>query len=752
MPQDEQPDKFKFTFRIRDVETEELKNAPDGWLTTKITYKTDTFYKALRRSLTLPLKFVFKGAYLCRREVYTYGLFAWINLSIGRLRPSDWGYDTIYNGRLDFSKGEDSQSRYTTDAISADFTIQLDAYDTTKFAIPLTGDDVIDVTLPALTLQEQADFIFESNNGSAALINAYLPVSIVNNQQVASQSSVQNVKYLNFNTPTFDKDNPNYFFIARAAGSVRIKINLIGGIIPVGGIKHYQISIYKSDNTQIKVLLDSTNPDPFAFDINADFLTPVEVDDRLFIYLDDVGGITGEFVVSVGQMSLTYNTSTQATKCKGIRAYSLFTRLLQKMNVVSPNEPAQPVPNQSYMLDPVFNGEFKNLVYTCSDSIRAFYVGANGQATASTVGALYNPGDTLQANGRYLVINADIIYNDITLNPGDEFNWVLGKDSFTSPDGTGFVKQVRSTPSILMPFKDFFQDMRALKGGQVGLSVQKGVVIMEDLGFFYQSGAGTLNVGTVDVTTKVVPATDMMYNSIKGGFKDQQYDLVNGLNEVHSEVIYATDRLVPASQLDLQAISRADPIGIEITRVTPVDTSSSRSDNNNFMIIIEDEPLEDGSFKPVQMDVLTSFSGVDVSYYNWSISPKQNLLRGGRYLRSIFDKMDGYKIRVTAPAKSVAMITIDDTGRRVYEGQDETISAAFGDQLFLPWYFNITPGLPINALDLIDNNPNTDIALTWNNVQSKGFPVEVNIDEGENSPQNFKLLASPSNNMLNLIR
>jgi hypothetical protein len=762
----EQPDKFRFTFFIRDLITKVLDNAPDDWLKTKITYKTDSFYKAVRRSLTLPLKFVFEGARLLRNEIYTYGLAGvLVQLQVEKQVSNTWDYANIYNGKLDFTKGKDGQTNYAVDSISSDFTVQLDAYDNTAFALELneTDPDVIKLTLPTLALSETCDFIMASSPDFRS--DAFFSMKIVNYQQFAQFASVQEPGFVAQVAPDFTTVG-QWFFKAQIATNIRI----FGSMALSVNSGHYQLNVYRSsDGSLVKTIWDATLSITTEQTFSFDFMTSVAQGERLLLYflnLTDDNTFTGINMQS-GTVSIQYKTGTEATTCLAIRAYDVFQRLLKWMNIVSIYEPQQPVPNQSYLLDPSLDSPatpvpFKDLVYTCSNAIRAFYPDpVTGVSRPTVIEQIYQAGDTLQPGGKYTVLGIDdnnsevdvyIMYNSIRYNFGDSFNWVLGFDTFTAPTGFAFVQQTAATPTILMPFRDFFQDILALQGGQAALSVTAGKVYLEDLSFFYRAGSGSLNIGTVDTKTTIEPAADMIFNTIKGGYKDQQYDPTNAQTEVNSEVVYILNLIAESKLINLQAVSRADPFGIEITRVTPVDTSSSRSDNDNFMIMIKDTPEEDGTFKPKQMDACTSFAGVDISYYNWEITPKQNLKRGFRYLRSIFDKMDGYTIRVSAPLKSTALITTDANGNTVNEAQAETISAAFGTQLFLPYYFNVNAGLPLNALSLIDGTPFADIGFTWDDIAAKGFPVEIAVDVGENSPQNFKLLASPSNNMLNFIR
>lgn len=763
----EQPPKFRFSFFIRNLVNYVLENAPDGWLQTKISYKTDTYYKAVRRGLTVPTKFVLNAATALRNEIYTYGLAGvLVAYKVEKQVSNTWDYETIYTGKLDFSKGKDAQTSYTVDSISKDFTVQLDAYDSTTFALALepTDPDVIQLTIPTLALAETCDFIMNSSPDFRS--NAFFAMTVVNYQQFANASSIQAPGFVAQVSPDFETTGV-WFFRPRIDTNVRI----YGAMDFSVSSGTYQLNVYRSSDGSIaKTIWEGTFSITTQQNIVFDFILPVAQFETLSLYFLHVASsdTTTGINMQQGTFSLQYKTGTPPTKAYGIRAYDVYKRLLQWMNIVSIYEPQQPVPNQSYLLDPSLDSEstpvpFKNLVYTCSNALRAFFPDPISGASRSTVvESIYQPGDTLQPGGKYTVLGVDpsggeidvyIVYNSIRYNFGQTFAWVLGFDTFTSPLGYAFVQQTAATPTMLMTFKgDFFQDILSLQGGQAALGLQKGKVVLEDLSYFLRANSASINVGIVDLKTTIEPATDIMFNSMKGGYKDQQYDPTNAQSEVNSEVIYITDLLSPATQLNIQAASRADPFGIEITRVTPVDTSSSRSDNDNFMIMIKDTPEEDGSYLPKQMDACTSFAGVDPSYYNWEITPKQNLLRGSQYLRSIFDKMDGYTIRVSAPLKSTALITTDENGKITNEAQNETISGAFGPKLFLPWYFNVNAGLPLNALDIIDGNPYAPIRFNWNNVIAFGFAREVNVDAGENSPQNLKLLASPKVNMSKFIR
>src|SRR5665213_874991 len=102
-PNQPQPNKFKYTLDIRQVEEDVLFTSPDGWLQSNIKYVRSKLYGGVVRSFTLPIKYVERGAVLVRREFYKYGLLARVNQYIYESDPATWLYMQLFFGKLDFS-------------------------------------------------------------------------------------------------------------------------------------------------------------------------------------------------------------------------------------------------------------------------------------------------------------------------------------------------------------------------------------------------------------------------------------------------------------------------------------------------------------------------------------------------------------------------------------------------------------------------------------------------------------------------
>lgn len=725
------PHRFRYTLDIRGVLQEPIDNAPDGWLDTNITYKRDKVYNGLLRSLTLPLGFTLKAAYLLRKEFYKYGILARVFLNITFWRKP-YIYEPLYSAKLDFGKAKDSLTHFEIDAIQNDFTIQVDAYDDVDFAIPLEDDAVI-VTLPGLKLKEQPQFIFLPSTDFRS--DAYPALQLINYTPNSVNASVQNAGFFADSFPGWDTANTNFFFIAQTDTIVNLKGHLEGAIQALNIPRNFTMGIYKSGVGLVKTLyannLPNSAPVPYSFDF--DVSISVSAGDRLFFYWERIGSnvSTDGFGVAKGNMDLSYQTVSPDSKCKAYRVYDIYTRLLKFMNTTSPNVANQPVPNQSFLLQQ----DWKNLVITCSDSIRP-----------DIVGTIFQAGDSLQAGAKYLVGGGAITYNSVVYAVGTTFMYKLGFDTFTTIED-GFAEQIKSKPTIILSFKTFYQAMLSLQGGNIGFGQDNGLACLEKMSYFFRAAIGQLNLGTIN-NFELTPAIDLMANSISVGYKDQQFDKINGTQEANSTQNYVTDLLSPKRELNFVSPINGAPYFIEQMRITPVDSAASRSDNDNHFIYLKDMPEGDGSYKPVQMDALLSYSGIDdVNYYNWYITPKRNLVRGGPYLSSIFDKMAGYTIRLASGLKNINLITTDSTGLTVSESANISISN-LPAKIFQPYYVSVLAGLELYSLI---EEPYSDIKFTYNDVEYKGFVDEIGMDVGENAAQTFKLLLTPDNNLLNLV-
>lgn len=806
---------FLFYFDIRQLDTQELKNAPTGWRDMLVEYSRSTKYTGLLRNITGQLNFTKSAALILRREYAKYRLFARINMRI--LEDTRQPYNTyqqIYNGQFDFSKKSDGQNSFTVGAKSLDFSANIDAFDTVKYAIPI--DDGINLELTPIALNETANLLPQLPPDGQIHADYFPPITVVNNVQSAIDASVQSVPYEQFRLPDFSAI-PNWFFNCRLDGKLYITGNITFSVFSILSAGHtLRLSIVDDTGTRVLPIYDSVAPAGIT-NLSYTFNTVLNVtrNQKLFLYVQQVDAESSGtgILITGGEIDMSYQTATPPTMCKALTGTQLFAKLLQAMNFnIDISTPNLPVAWQSTLLSTILN----NLVFTCSDSIRAaqgslFFAGdtigpgvykvliepVNYNGTpylvnqtfgftelATTfmgagviqkiqsifVGNVYNIGDTLQAGGTYLVegitVGGTITYDAHIYNIGQIFPFVLGSSTFVGSDDTMFVKQIAIAPQIIISFSDFFQCIKSANGGDCAFGVDSyiaksntadevnkartGIAFIESLGYVYRSGINAVSLGNAPKDWKSTTAIDLMYNTIKVGNEDQQYDAINGTQEVASTQYYSTSSLNPVAELNLISSVRFDPYGIETVRITQNDSAASRSDNDVFGVWIKDLPESTTPFPyyhPLRSEgLLQPITGVDPSYYNYKLSPKSCLERGTRYLASVFYGMVGQQIVLSGYLKNIAMVYIGLDGVRIAEADPIQISN-LGKPYFIPEYYTMTiPG------GLIDANRYADMNFNVNGQNFKAFVSSYKCNFATRKPQEVKLLLSWDNDLSKTVR
>lgn len=781
-PTQPQPNQFKYTLDVRGVEEDVLFTTPDGWLETNIKYERSKQYGGVIRALTLPIKYVKRGAYLVRREFYKYGFLARINQYIYSLDPNTWLSTQLFFGKPDFSKWSDQPSGVSLPLTENNINVQVAAFGNQQYSIPLTVnetqrnawisirgyDPMVDILLTPIQLEETADLIF--NTSPDFRCNAFFEISIADYQQMSVNASVQGVGFFAQYNPTF-ADLPYSFYNAKTNTKIRINspLDTTTGLVIPGGVQtscnsgQYEFRIYDQTGTIRKVLATTPNFSiTTEFTFSFDFSLQVNNGDRLFFYIASLSSTgTGPPGVNMqsGSMSLTYFTSTPASHCQALRPAYVFDYLVQQMN--GTENPT--VVTQSNLLDQ--NGPLFQACITCSNAI-----------LTSQVATIYQAGDSLQIGATYKVFGGIVTYvnesGDVTnYGVGRIFKAILGFSTFTTaPDQDGFVQQENNNPQLLYSFNDLFKSFYGLQCAQLGVGIDpaSGKYCMEDLKYFYRptSNSATPNQAALDLGSEIDENsprleinTDIAINAISIGYKDPQLTALNGGQEVNSSQAYGTLITSPVGTLDAVSPTNASCYAIEEKRIQPgylnpssglsgqfyLNSAASRSDNDNHFVFIKPSPETDQTYyQPLTVaEGCLSYAGVDGSFYNWPLTPKQNFWRGSGYLASVFYNMKGQTIYLTQAKKNASLVTVDLNGRRVAESDTVNVSD-LGAPIFLPYYDNVTTGLQFNAEQLLSLNPYGEIWFNYRGVVWKGFIGAVSVDRGENKPQSFKLMPAPS--------
>ena len=358
-----QPNEFQYTIVIPGIADYVLINAPSGWEdNTEVSFKRSEIYAGQVRSLTVPLKFTTEGALILRNQYYQYNAQAQAYIKIEKQNPSTWEYDLAFYGRLDFTKANDQDDYFTINAIDADISVKIKAFESVKYEIPVDVPEAVTLTLTPIRLTESAEFIFNGNIDFRS--NAFFAMTVVANEQKGVIASVQDVGFFADTSPNWATDE-HWFFRAQVDTDVRYKGYFEGSIQPpfTSEPQQFKIKIVRSDGAVLSVLYDytttSTDTIPFSFDY--DVTSNVLNGQKLFVYFEHTGSeSTFEgFMLTNCDLSLSYYTESAETQCKALRPKYLFQQLIKKINS------GFDYPIQSVLLD-----QWDNLTITSGDAIR----------------------------------------------------------------------------------------------------------------------------------------------------------------------------------------------------------------------------------------------------------------------------------------------------------------------------------------------------------------------------------------------
>lgn len=297
---------------------------------------------------------------------------------------------------------------------------------------------------------------------------------------------------------------------------------------------------------------------------------------------------------------------------------------------------------------------------------------------------------------------------------------------------------------IKTSLRDFFTSYNSDFG--IGMGMLSGTLRLEEKAFWVQY-TDVVDLGEVS-KLKHTPATDLLINNIKIGTPNQDYDDVNGKQEFNTTHEYSAPITRVSKELNLVSVYRKDCYGIEFTRLNldGKTTTDSDSDNDVFMIHVEDNPRGDG-FYHLDRALNAGATGLltPSTVFNLYLTPARALRRNGNYIRSLFYKLDAKYLKFQTTDKNAAAVAGGIT-----EKADIQI-ASLPAPLFSCNYLEFETKVPINLLELLKNNPLKAFAGTWAGFSFVGIPDKISIQPGDNGVQTYKLLASPTTDFTTLV-
>lgn len=316
-------------------------------------------------------------------------------------------------------------------------------------------------------------------------------------------------------------------------------------------------------------------------------------------------------------------------------------------------------------------------------------------------------------------------------------------------DGSGSV--ISKGAEIKTSLTDLF---KALGFWMAGLGIENDKIVIEPLPYFFRSTIA-FDLGLVD-DCEFIPAEDLLCNSIKAGYKNQEYNDVNGKSEFNQGQLYSTPVTRITKELDITSPYRADPYGIEFTRINldGKKTTDDAGDNDTFNLNVEETQNVDSDgliYFKLNRPVYDSITGIPdpETIFNTELSPKRGLRNNGPLIRSIHHQLDAANVSLLSADKNTELTT-GLAGVIISEKASAEIST-LGDRLFLPYYATFTTSVPINLQQLMKDDPYGQIAFTWKGTVWYGYLWDGGIKPAINDKQQWKLLLSPNNDVTKLI-
>lgn len=315
---------------------------------------------------------------------------------------------------------------------------------------------------------------------------------------------------------------------------------------------------------------------------------------------------------------------------------------------------------------------------------------------------------------------------------------------------------IRGLPSPVLKtsFDDFYKAMDSVLC--IGMSTHDNVAIIEEREYFFRNTNRIVDLPDIK-DLQIVPFDEVMYSNIKVGYPDETYEDPRGREEFNQLQNWKTPSYRVQKELDLVSPYRADQFGIEQLLKKNFDPSANnrgedaQGDNSVFLLWVKKNTVM-GVYQLKTGQDFDSLSGVtDRTYtYNIDLSPKRNLLRHMPFIKSTLWGVNenGY-IQLTSASKNSNLEASE--GHNIIIENEPIYAKDFNDRVFIPFVVRFKTDYPIDVKKLIDTSPEGFIRFKWGNYYFSSYIYEVQVDLAKNSEQEWKVILSKDNNILNLL-
>lgn len=309
-----------------------------------------------------------------------------------------------------------------------------------------------------------------------------------------------------------------------------------------------------------------------------------------------------------------------------------------------------------------------------------------------------------------------------------------------------------------LTLSDLFTDATNRWG--LGLGVEGDVIRVEPLAYFYDKYSEIAYVKEDNITDfRIVPDIENRGNLLKIGQPDQDYDSLNGKDEVSGTYVFKLPFTRVNKEIDMSGGYRVDALGIEAYRVnlSKKYTTDNKADKELFVLSISDDWFENDGSKwdaaviPVFAHIYyllrpnnsSNTSGVlfPDELYNVDLWPKRSFLRNAGLIAAYCWRRDGQQITFQTYVKNQKAKSNLGSGEVIETGNESLPLSA--SPLFLPMLGRATCIMPDTFKQVMQLNPYGFIRLTWKGVDYRGFVNKGAVIDAVESSQELELQCHP---------
>lgn len=725
-----------------------LPQTPDGWQQILLAWERSIEKHGLITKFSLPLGFIRNGARIIRDALYKETIEAKLLLLIQKLElvltPTtyNWVYKYFFRGELDMSQTEDELDIVNVPILESELTRLVKANEKTVYEFAMNDVRAVNVLMDGINLHLKLNYLILENTYTAdSLIGVAFVDSEGTNLGIAGFTIAQQA------IPGDLTTSLEYFLITTEAQTFRVygKLMFSFNVLYTGIAPFFDVEIRSSlgNTTNLGTV---TLPNP-GTEINIDQTISGSAGEKFFLIINTsffANILSGDLIFSESKLYIETKNRFKTTYIKAFKRFDLFKMLVGRITG-----------NENYAISQLCQ-DFNNEVITCGDAVRGietatlktslsdFFDDCNATFMAGL--AIRPEGVEIEDRIRYYTEQDEIDLGNViefvkkpaidlmnnTFKFGhqrQEIEDINGKyDQNGNNEFSGPLTKIVSTYEMVSPYKAGPYEIEILR---INLEGKISTDDNSDPDVFVISTIGT---DTLLANVSFIAALNAM--AIADASKFAQGAKIKITGSANNDGIYDVFSVVFIL------------VGSLVVFVQPV------IDESSVDVTIEwlggaIHTLNRPAYSTLQ---ITSSFTEDTIFNLPYLTPKTMLLRHKRWIRSMNAGLDNQKIKFAngKENKNTDLLTVL-SGVTIDEDRDESLSD-FGDYIFLPWYFTFKTETPINLPELLEANPNRSFNFTDEYGQNwRGFLLMAGIAPNDYTPQEFKLLATPNNDIELLI-